>query len=174
MAARSILSAAFLPLFAIVAGCSVSPRLVTRTDPSPANLPRQLAVEAGLPDGETAAPVTAGFVQTLSDRLASRGITNQPGNPYRLTVALSLAPANLGITQDDGSDPRKIAWRAEPRRKGSFDNCRPQRLRAVLSFEDGKLGGNRQLADGEYSACRIGDAEAKALAKALADALTRH
>ncbi len=97
--------------------------------------------------------------------VAQHGIAVAPGAAWQLDVATALAPAGLGVTQDNSS--AHPPWRAAPRRRHLFDRCRAQRLRVTLS---GGLAGQvpSYHASGSFADCAPGDAAIAALAERMA------
>ena len=89
-----------------------------------------------------------------------------------MTIALSQRSAAIGLAQEAENLPGGVAWKSVPRaRHHWYDACRPQRLRAVVSWT--QAGSTApQSASAELQACHIGMGELDALARSLAAALT--
>jgi len=137
-----------------------------------ATVPQKVYLASGLPEGSKASDLQTGFTRELAAALERRGVSVQEGSPFGVTVAVALAPADMGITQSAGSSGQAVIWSEAPRKHGMFDGCHPQRLRVVLSGTAG-ADAPQKLAEGEVVACHIAQAQSAALAAKLAEDLTR-
>ncbi|MCW1403258.1 hypothetical protein OKA06_13335 [Novosphingobium sp. MW5] len=123
--------------------------------------------------GEKAGPTLTAFASSFGRELEKGGVTVQAGAPFRLTLALSVLPSQSGLTSDQGKDPKAINWQAAPRHKGLFENCRAERLRAVVVGSRGLDARPPLVAKAELDSCKDRSAEVERLAAALASAITR-
>lgn len=113
------------------------------------------------------------FADRFTRHLGEGGVTVRGDAPYRLTLTLSAQPALSGVTSDGGSNPKAIDWQSRPRRKGLFENCRADRLRAVAVGSLGLDASPPLVAEAELDSCKDRTAELDRLAAALAGAITR-
>ncbi|MFM5932472.1 MAG: hypothetical protein ACKOPQ_16385 [Novosphingobium sp.] len=127
----------------------------------------ELVVEKDSPAGVRA------FVASLGSRLTAKGVSLREGAPYRLVVTLASTPADLGTTNDAGSDPKSIAWQSRPRKGSAFDGCKPRRLRAVAVGSQGLTAEPDMKVSAELDTCKAEQPELDRLSEALATALTR-
>lgn len=135
--------------------------------------------QGALPDavsldmGDQVSPALAAFAARFTRELEKGGVSVTDKAPYRLTLALSAQPSQAGLTSDGGSDPKAVSWAAEPRRKALFENCQPERLRAVAVGSAGLNASPPLVAKAELDSCKDRAAELDRLAVALAGAITR-
>ena len=135
-------------------------------------LPNKIYLTSGQPGSSKPSAMQLEFNRQLAAALEKRGVAVQEGSAFGLTVAVALASAEIGITQSAGTAGQPIVWSEAPQKHGMFDNCRPQRLRAVVS-SNATASAPQKLAEGEVVACRISSVQSAALATKLAEDLTR-
>lgn len=153
---------------AALQACAVSTP-VRLAVPQKSALPVAVSLDLGAQPG----PALTAFADTFTRHLGEGGVTVRGDAPYRLTLTLSVRPALAGVTSDSGNDAKAIAWQSRPRRKGLFENCPADQLRAVAV---GSLGLNASpplVAEAELDSCKDRAAELDRLAAALAGAITR-
>ncbi|WP_310531628.1 hypothetical protein [Novosphingobium sp.] len=160
---------AFL-LISVVAvqACAVSTP-VRLSVPRQSALPDAVSLDLGPQPG----PALTAFANRFTRQLNEGGVTVRSDAPYRLTLTLSAQPSLAGVTSDGGSDPKAIDWQSRPRRKGLFENCAADRLRAVAVGSIGLNANPPLVAEAELDSCKDRTAELDRLAVALAGAITR-
>lgn len=164
--------------FLTKASCLIA---VTALQACAVSTPVRIAVpqQDALPDrvsldiGAQVSPDLLAFAASFTRELGKGGVAVQSGAPYRLTLALSALPAQSGLTSDQGKDPKAVAWQAPPRRKGLFENCRAERLRALAIGSRGLDARPPLVAEAELDSCKDRAAELDRLAIALAGAVMR-
>ncbi|MFM6932403.1 MAG: hypothetical protein ACKOUT_09190 [Novosphingobium sp.] len=137
--------------------------------PHSAALPETVSLDIG----PQASPALAAFAADFTRELAKGGTRVSEGAPFHLTLALSAQPSQSGVTSDSGSNPKAVSWQSLPRRKSMFDNCQPERLRAVVVGNQGLSASPPLVAEAELDSCKDSAAEFGRLAAALASAITR-
>lgn len=148
--------------------CSVSTP-VRLAVPREGALPSAVALDLG----KQASPALNAFAARFARALDEGGVTVSPDASYRLTLALSAQPAGAGVTSQTGSDPKSIAWQSAPRRKGEFENCTAERLRAVVTGSPSLNASPSLIAEAELDTCKDRAVELDRLALALAGRITR-
>lgn len=135
-------------------------------------IPQRLQVVSGLPEGEVPGSEASAFYAAFNQALEKHGVTVTPDSAFALTLAVARSGADAGITQSAGATGQPVKWRSAARRHGTFDGCKPQRLRVtVVGGENAQQ--QAPMADGEVIACRITDPVAGSLANELARQLTQ-
>lgn len=165
---RLFTRASGLIAIAALQACTVSTPVRVAV-PQASELPQAVSLELG----QQASPELSAFAASFTRELAKGGIDVRSGSPFRLTLALSAQPALSGLTSDPGKDPRAIEWQAAPRRKGMFENCRAERLRAVAVGSRGLDARPPVVAEAQLDTCKARATELDRLATALAGAITR-
>lgn len=165
-----LLPKAFLLItVAALQACAVSTP-VRLAAPQKSALPDAVALDVGAQPG----PEMTAFADRFARHLGDGGVKVRGDAPYRLTLALSAQQSRAGVTSDGGSDPKAIGWQSRPRRKaGLFENCSPERLRAVAIGSIGLDASPPLVAEAELDSCMGRAGEIDRLAAALAGELTR-
>lgn len=157
-----------IPLTALQA-CAVSTPVRVAT-PRQGTLPQAVSLDLG----DQASPALTAFAARFTRELEKGGVGVRDQAPYRLTLALSAQPSHAGVTSDGSSDSKKVVWAAQPRRsKALFENCRPERLRAIAVGSQGLNASPPLVAEAELDSCKDRAAELDRLAAALAQAIIR-
>jgi hypothetical protein len=146
-------------------GCSVStpPRIAVMQAPLAA--PSRLALDPAGPADAIEAAQYGAFRQAIEAALAAHGVVIDPASTTRLSVAVAVRPAAVGITQSDN-------WLSKPRRHHFYDSCRARRIEAVLVLRDAVSGAVTAQWRGGFDSCRVEAPEMEALAEHFARALT--
>lgn len=165
---RFFIKAIWLIPIAGLQACAVSTP-VRIAMPQSSALPETVALDIG----EQASSSLTSFASRFARELEKSGTRVSDKAPFRLTLALSAQPSHGGMTSDKGSDPKAVTWQAHPRRKTLFENCQPERLRAVVVGSAGLNASPPLIAEAELDSCKDRSAELDRLAAALANAITR-
>lgn len=149
-----------VPLLALlIAGCAPegTPRLtgVDRAGPPAALLPVTFDPGAGRE--------TRLLAEALAAALNSRAVPATSPDGPALTIAVSRAPASIGLAVE-GKAAGPVDWLSLPRRERPFDACRVERLHASVT-------GPGIAVHGETDFCRLDQDRIDALAQSLARAV---
>lgn len=171
VAVRSVrAAAALLVAAAALAGCAISKDV--RLETQGAVLPVNSAISIDTaPSGD---PVAERFATALAAALIERG--HSVTNAAPVTAVFGFTQRDRAIGAADGSPPAgppasgagsAPLWISQPQRRGLFQSCKGERLRATLALYSRADNVPIYRASGEIDGCAFTEADLDRLARAL-------